>query len=69
MFPRGFCLNKIQNGDLFPTEDSNFLHLSFQDGQDGYSHLGFLCYAFSMKCSFIITLHFSKRFIQYSLLV
>lgn len=67
LFPRGFFLNKIQNGDLFPTEDSNLLHLSFQDGQDGFSHLGFFCYAFSMKCSFIIALHFSKRFIQYSL--
>lgn len=27
----------------------------------------FFCYASSMKCSFIITLHFSKRFIHYSL--
>lgn len=32
MFPRGFCLNKIQNGDLFPTENSNLLYLTSQDG-------------------------------------
>lgn len=31
-FPGGFCLNNIQNGDPFPTEDSNLLHLPFQDG-------------------------------------
>ena len=31
-FPGGFCLNNIQNGDPFPTEDSNLLPLPFQDG-------------------------------------
>lgn len=29
--PGEFCLNKIQNGDLFLTEDSSLWHLSFQD--------------------------------------
>ena len=29
--PGEFCLNKIQNGDLFRTEDSTLWHLPFQD--------------------------------------
>lgn len=62
--PRGLCSNKVQHHDLLPTADSHLLCPSFPRW---IAPSGSFVRLSAWKCSFIVTLHVSKRCIQDSL--